>query len=193
MVGETMEINIANIEKECSTLKKNIDSFYDNVLAVYNELNWVKGYWDDYHARLFFTNVNSEKMKVVNTYNELKSVSNIYESMVERYKSIGNKIQVNLEEKDNVLAKFNNFYDKVNELISLYNGLNLRFCVGTSVANRLYRQKQDLLKIKASLNVYKERVKTTFETLEEIERDINYKISNTSIEEIEEANISEFM
>ena len=193
MVGEAMEINIGNIEKECSTLKKNIDSFYDNVLAVYNELNWVKGYWDDYHARLFFTNVNSEKMKVVNTYNELKSVSNIYESMVERYKSIGNKIQVNLEEKDNVLAKFNNFYDKVNELISLYNGLNLRFCAGTSVANRLYRQKQDLLKIKASLNVYKERVKTTFETLEEIERDINYKISNTSIEEIEEANISEFM
>ena len=193
MVGETMEINVANIEKECSTLKKNIDSFYDNVLTIYNELNWVKGYWDDYHARLFFTNVNSEKMKVVNTYNELKSVSNIYESMVERYKSIGNKIQVNLEEKDNVLAKFNNFYDKVNELISLYNGLNLRFCAGTSVANRLYRQKQDLLKIKASLNVYKERVKTTFETLEEIERDINYKISNTSIEEIEEANISEFM
>ena len=193
MVGEAMEINVGNIEKECSTLKKNIDSFYDNVLAVYNELNWVKGYWDDYHARLFFTNVNSEKMKVVNTYNELKSVSNIYESMVERYKSIGNKIQVNLEEKDNVLAKFNNFYDKVNELISLYNGLNLRFCAGTSVANRLYRQKQDLLKIKASLNVYKERVKTTFETLEEIERDINYKISNTSIEEIEEANISEFM
>lgn len=193
MVGETMEINIANIEKECSTLKKNIDSFYDNVLTIYNELNWVKGYWDDYHARLFFTNVNSEKMKVVNTYNELKSVSNIYESMVERYKSIGNKIQVNLEEKDNVLAKFNNFYDKVNELISSYNNLNLGFCAGSSIANRLYRQKQDLLKVKASLNVYKERVKTTFETLEEIERDINYKISNTSIEEIEEANISEFM
>lgn len=193
MVGEAMEINVGNIEKECSTLKKNIDSFYDNVLTIYNELNWVKGYWDDYHARLFFTNVNSEKMKVVNTYNELKSVSNIYVSMVERYKSIGNKIQVNLEEKDNVLAKFNNFYDKVNELISSYNNLNLGFCAGNSIANRLYRQKQDLLKVKASLNVYKERVKTTFETLEEIERDINYKISNTSIEEIEEANISEFM
>ena len=42
MVGEAMEINVGNIEKECSTLKKNIDSFYDNVLAVYNELNWVK-------------------------------------------------------------------------------------------------------------------------------------------------------
>ena len=193
MVGEAMEINVGNIEKECSTLKKNIDSFYDNVLTIYNELNWVKGYWDDYHARIFFTNVNSEKMKVVNTYNELKSICNIYESIVERYKSIGNKIQVNLEEKDNVLSKFNNFYDKVNELISLYNDLNLGFCASSSIANRLYRQKQDLLKIKASLNVYKERVKTTFETLEEIERDINYKITNTSIEEIEEADINEFM
>ena len=193
MVGEAMEINVGNIEKECSTLKKNIDSFYDNVLTIYNELNWVKGYWDDYHARIFFTNVNSEKMKVVNTYNELKSVSNIYEFMVERYKSIGNKIQVNLEVKDNVLAKFNNFYDKVNELISSYNGLNLGFCAGSSIANRLHRQKRDLLKIKASLNVYKEKVKSTFEKIEEIESDINYKISNTSIEEIKEANISEFM
>ena len=193
MVGETMEINIANIEKECSTLKKNIDSFYDNVLAVYNELNWVRGYWDDYLARLFFTSVNSEKTKVVNTYNELESMCNIYQSIVERYKSIGNKIHVNLEEKDNVLAKFNNFYDKISEIISSYNNLNLGFCAGTSIANRLNRQKQDLLKIKASLNVYKEKVKSTFEKIEEIERDINYEITNTSIEEIEEADINEFM
>lgn len=193
MVGEAMEINVANIEKECSTLKKNIDSFYDNVLTIYNELNWVRGYWDDYHARLFFTSVNSEKTKVVNTYNELESICNIYRSIVERYKSIGNKIHVNLEEKDNVLAKFNNFYDKISEIISSYNNLNLGFCAGTSIANRLYRQKQDLLKIKASLNVYKEKVKSTFEKIEEIERDINYKITNTSIEEIEEADINEFM
>ena len=118
---------------------------------------------------------------------------NIYQSIVERYKSIGNKIHVNLEEKDNVLAKFNNFYDKISEIISSYNNLNLGFCAGTSIANRLNRQKQDLLKIKASLNVYKEKVKSTFEKIEEIERDINYKITNTSIEEIEEADINEFM
>ena len=73
-----MEINVLALEKENDRLTKSIDSFYDNVLNIYNELNWASGCWNDFHAGLFFTNVNSEKIKINNTYNELKSLNDIY-------------------------------------------------------------------------------------------------------------------
>ena len=57
-----MEINVLALEKENDRLTKSIDSFYDNVLNIYNELNWASGCWNDFHARLFFTNVESENI-----------------------------------------------------------------------------------------------------------------------------------
>ena len=191
-LGDTMEINVLALEKEYDLLTKSIESFYENILNIYNELNWASGYWNDFHARLFFTNVNSEKIKLNNTYNELKSLNDIYTFLIEQYKSIGNKIRVNLEEKNKVITKFNDFREKINELVSLYNDLDLSFCTVT-IANKLAKQKQELIKIKEKIVTDKEKVKNIFEKIEQIEKDVNLRLSKINIEIIKEADINEFM
>lgn len=188
-----MEINVLALEKENERLTKSIDSFYDNVLNIYNELNWASGCWNDFHAGLFFTNVNSEKIKINNTYNELKSLNDVYTYLIEQYKSIGNKIKVNLEGKDRVINKFNNYREKINELLTLYNNMDLGFCSGSTLANKIYKQKQELLKIKEKLIQDKEKIKDIFEKIEEIEKDVNLKLSKIDIEVIKQADINEFM
>ena len=187
-----MEINVLALEKERERLIKSIESFFDNILNIYNELNWASGYWNDFHARLFFTNVNSEKIKLNNTYSELKTLNDVYTSLINQYKRIGNKIRVNLEGKDKVIAKFNEFRENINELIVLYNDLDLSFCTST-IANKLIKQKQDLLNIKEDLIQDKEKIKDIFEKIEEIEKDVNLKLSKINIEVIKEADINEFM
>ncbi len=186
-----MEINVSNLEKDSEKLIKSIDNFSNNILNIYNELKWANGCWSDYHSRLFFTNVESEKTKVNNTYEELTQLSEIYKTIVAQYKNIGNKIQVNLENKDIIITKFNSFQDEINELISLYNDLDLSFCKDISI--KISNQKEELLKIKENLTLSKEKIKETLVKIEEIEKDINLKLSKINIETIKQADINEYM
>ena len=186
-----MEINVLDLEKNSEKLIKSIGNFSNNILNIYNELNWANGCWNDFHARLFFTNVESEKIKINNTYDELTLLSEIYKTIIAQYKNIGNKIQVNLESKDTIITKFNSFQDKINELISLYNDLDLSFCKDISI--KISNQKKELLRIKESLRLSKEKIKETLVKIEEIEKDINLKLSKINIETIKQANINEYM
>ncbi len=186
-----MEIDIQTLEKNSSKLIKNIDDFSNNISNIYNELNWVSGCWNDYHARLFFTNVESERIKINKTYDELVLLKEVYESIISQYKSIGNKFKVNLEAKEDILNKFNLFSDKINETISLYNDLDLSFC--SDIANKINNQKSKLLKIKENIVSAKTKVKDTLEKIEEIEKNINQKLSKIDIEAIKQVDINEFM
>ena len=56
-----MEINVTNLESEYNKFNSELETFYNNYLNIYNELNNANNYWQDYHARLFFSNVNGEK------------------------------------------------------------------------------------------------------------------------------------
>ena len=133
MIGDNMIINIQSLEKNSSKLIKSIDDFSNNISNIYNELNWVSGYWNDYHARLFFTSVESERIKINKTYDELVLLKEVYKYIISQYKSIGNKLKDTLETKDDLLNKFKLFYDKVNEIISLYYDLDLsNYCTVTT-------------------------------------------------------------
>lgn len=191
MIGDNMIINIQSLEKNSSKLIKSIDDFSNNISNIYNELNWVSGYWNDYHARLFFTSVESERIKINKTYDELVLLKEVYKYIISQYKSIGNKLKVNLETKDDILNKFNLFNDKVNEIISLYNDLDLSFC--SDVASKINSQKSKLLKIKENIISAKTKIKSTLEKIEEIEKNINFKLSKIDIEVIKRVDINEFM
>lgn len=186
-----MEINVTNLESECNKLNSELEIFYNNYLNIYNELNNANSYWQDYHSRLFFSNANSEKNKVNNTYNEINELKNIYKYLIDEYKSIGRKIKVNLDGKDEIISKFNNFHDKINELISIYNSLDLAFC--PSIANKLNNQKDRIVKIKEEMLSSKNKIKKILEKIESIEDEINVRVSKMNLEEIKEVDIKEFM
>lgn len=186
-----MEINIQNMENYISKLNKTIDNFSNNILNIYNELNWANSNWNDFHARLFFTNVNSEKNKLNNTYDELILLKEVYQTIVNQYREIGNKIKINLENRDIILNKFNSFNEKINELLSLYNNLDLSFC--SDIAIMLNKQKNELLKIKEELINIKSKIRDVLMKIEEIEKDINLRLSKIDIEIIKQVDINEYM
>lgn len=186
-----MEIDIASLQKESDILNKQLEKFTDSFLNIYNDLNQASNDWQDYHARFFFTNVNTEKSKVNNTYKELIALQEIYLYLVNQYKVLGNKINVNLDNKDDIFSKFNNFKEKLDELVSMYNDLDLSFC--PDEAAKINSQKKQLLKIKSDIYNSKDKIKETLEKIEEIEKEVNLRISKINIEEIQETNINEFI
>ncbi len=189
--GEKMEINVGLLQKEYINLSKQLETFYDSYLNIYNDLKEANSAWQDYHARLFFNSVNNTKIKVNNTYDELSSLKDIYLYLINQYKSLGNKIKIDLKAKDEIIFNFNNFNDKLNELISLYNSLDLSFCPNEAV--KLNKQKEELIKIKSYIIKSKEKVKDVFNKVETIENEVNLKLSKIDIESLKEITINEFI
>ena len=74
---------------------------------------------------------------------------------------------------------------------SLYNDLDLSFC--NDIANKINKEKRELLKIKENIIASKTKVKDTLLKIEEIEKDINLKLSKIDIEVIKQVDINEFM
>ena len=89
------------------------------------------------------------------------------------------------------VSKFNNFHDKINELISIYNSLDLAFC--PSIANKLNNQKDRIVKIKEEMLSSKNKIKKILEKIESIEDEINVRVSKMNLDEIKEVDIKEFM
>ena len=48
-----MEINVLDLEKNSEKLIKSIDNFSNNILNIYNELNWANGCWNDFMQDYF--------------------------------------------------------------------------------------------------------------------------------------------
>lgn len=186
-----MEINVSSLQDEYDKFNEEVENFYNSFLNIYNDLNNANSYWQDYHSRLFFSSTEREKNKVNNTYNEINNLKQIYAYIIEEYKTIGQKIKVNTNNKDQVITKFNNYQEKINELISMYSSLNLSFCPNEAL--KLNRQKEKLVRCKSDIITAKNQVRNTLEKMESIEDTINLKLSKINIEELKETDIKEFM
>jgi len=186
-----MKINIINLKSETKKLSKLINEYEEIFLNLYNEILSGSIYWDDNISKLFFENINIEKNQVENTINELNDLKEIYEELIRKYEEIGNKIEVLPKTKDEILSAVNNYLDKLHKLIELYYDLNLEF--NNPETSILHKHLDKLIKIKSDVFVLKEKIKKHYETIEELERKINLKISKIKIELIKEKEKNKFI
>lgn len=187
-----ININSTEIEKEVTILKQLIEDYEKNYIMLFKELSDTSFYWtEDGNAKAFFNELKFEKEQQKNHYKTLYNTYKIYEYISEKYKTIGRKIYVNPDERDNILAKYNNCINKTTELIVLYEHLDTSFCAPERplIINQIKR----LNNLRTTYKASKEKVKDTLDRIEEIEREIQNRIASYEIDKINYFDANQFL
>ena len=186
-----MIVHVDKIKVELDKYNNLINKYENAYLNLYHELNSASLYWNDGHSAKFFDNVEVEKNKVSNGILELKSVRDIYFYIVESYEKLGNRISFDLKYQDSIISSFNKYIDKLDEIINLYNNLDLTFCA--EEANLLKTELEKLGHMKYSVTAIKNKVRKIFLQIEEIEKEVKFRISKIDIEIIKKKEINDFI
>ena len=190
-IGDYMIIDVNNIKDEIVKLNDLLDKYKDNYLNLYNEINNASSYWNDLISVKFFDSCKIEKIETKTTLEEIKSIIDIYNYILEKYQEIGKKIKFEIKNRDIVINGFNNYIIKVDDLIREYNSIN--FNCNIKISNMLNDQLYKLKNNRKILNNIKDKVKDIFDNIEEIEKEINLRLSKINIDIIKEIDISIFI
>ena len=190
-IGDYMIIDVNNIKDEIVKLNDLLDKYEDNYLNLYNEINNASSYWNDLISVKFFDSCKIEKIETKTTLEEIKSIIDIYNYILEKYQEIGKKIKFEIKNRDIVINGFNNYIIKVDDLIREYNSIN--FNCNIKISNMLNDQLYKLKNNRKILNNIKDKVKDIFDNIEEIEKEINLRLSKINIDIIKEIDISIFI
>ena len=185
-------IKTKDIEKEVELLGKLINDYEKNYLYLFKELSDASFYWkEDAHAKEFFNEIKFEKYAETNHYNAILKTFRIFEYIKNKYREIGKQIYVNIEERDNILAKFNKCINETSELIVLFEHLDTSFCAEerpliNSQINRLYKLKNDYI-------ATKQKVKEALDTIINIEKEVKIQLASYDIDPVQVFDINLYL
>lgn len=186
-----MKVNVSNLKVEIKKLNKLIDEYEDIYLNLYNELLSNQVYWDDDVSKKFNESIGLEKIQVSTTINELTNIKSIYEELVSKYEKIGNKLEFVPKSKDIILSKLDNYLDKLYKTLEIYNELD--FNKKSKEILIISKHISKLEKMAVEVSSLRKKIKEKYELVQEIENNINLKISKIRLEYINEIDINKFI
>lgn len=186
-----MEINVSKLQTEISNYNNKVKRYEECMQNLYNVLSQASSYWKDGKTNSFFNNLEIEKRDVVEMVHSLRQLSALYNYIIEKYEKFGRKIKYDLEYRNEINTSFDKLEFKLNGIISQYNKIDLSF--DPSEKNLILNEKQKIISIKNNLENLRVEVKKIFDEFEEIEREVNYKISEINIKVIKESNIEDYI
>lgn len=179
-----MKLNVENLNVDIKKYNKLINYYEQVCFKFYSELNLSKEYWLGNDANYFFANIEEEKIKVQLFYKELFSIGDLYIYLVKKYQVLGKKILIELNEKDNILTKFDDYIVKFENLINYYKNIDTNFDV--AIGECIKKQQELLEKNRLKIEIIKDKYKKFFSNVEEIELEVKERLSKINIEVIKE-------
>lgn len=179
-----MEVNIQQIKKDLNDFKKLIDEYEDNFLNMYKELENATLYWKDNYSKIIFKDIREKKQKIKTNIEELNDLKGVYQYILESYSKLGEKIIANTNNKGKVISKFDDYINKIDNIIALYNHLDLK-----SFSNELQiilLQKEKLVKNKKIVIQLKQNMQQILSDIEEYEKEVSLKVFKINIEIIQD-------
>lgn len=186
-----MQVNVSGMKAELAAFKRFLKDYEDDCRNLYHTLNYTNTYWQDPHAMKFFDSVKLEEIKVDTMQNEFQALKEVYTYFVEKYETFGNKVFFDLENRESCLAKIDSYILKMRNVIATYAGIDTSFC--PKEASLLRKEKQKLENDVKVLEQYRVDLKEKLIEIEEIEKNIQLKLSKIDIEVIKETSIKEFL
>ncbi len=191
-VGDIMiSINSFEIEKELIYLNKLLEEYESNYLMLFKELNSSSFFWKDGKSDLFYKNVPKEFEKNKNYYDEIKSIKDFYNIILEKYHKIGDKIEIEMSSQESIIEKFNKTIELSNDILSSYKHLDLSFCEEEREIINEY--KNELKELIIKLKEEKNKIKNLFNKIEDIENQINEKIVSLKITYFKELEFESYI
>lgn len=165
-----MYINVSNLKNEVNVLKKKLESYENNSYNLYNEINNIKFAWNCNKCNIFLNTVSNGKVNFQNNYNELNSLVAVYDSLINRYESIGNKIVYNPTNESKFYNNLDNCLLKIDTIILLYNNI---ISQNTVVNSALKTQLDKFIEIKTSIINLKSNLKNITNNINQTEIQIS--------------------
>ena len=175
-----MLINVEEIKLLSIKMKKIRDNYEDICINYYGNLNSIKEYWKSNKSDSYFNVVNSEKKYYFELLNNIDDLLDIFKYLINKYNSIGNVIRYDFSLEDSYLQKKSSIIDSLNDILNIYNNLNLKN-INSSTLNLVMKEKKILLDGLRSLDEYCDENRNMMNEIISIENELREKFSKLNV------------
>lgn len=185
-----MKIDIDNLKISIDKLNNLLIDYEKIYKNFYHEMVNVKSYWHDNHANAFFERIQKEKKENIIFYKEFKAICDLYKYIFNKYQNIGKKIEFELDNRDILLGKIDDYINIIDDVINKYKHLDCNFALDES--RYFIAERKEYAKIKNNLLEIRENNKNIIDDIASIEKQVKLKISKISIRTITDNGIKNF-
>lgn len=186
-----IKVNVDKLKDELRELNTLINDYETNYYNLYNELKNVSNFWKDDKSVKFFSNIDVEKLQVGKLEDEIEDIRNIYNYLIDKYNCIGNDIKIDMDLRDDISLQFDKLLEIIYDGIDNFKSLDFEYC--NSIANDVYSNIDNLIYVSNLIVSLKSKVNKKFNLCEEIEKNINLKITKINVEILKENDINDII
>ena len=173
-----------------SKLKEKNSSYETNIGEYYQHIEQVKYDWYDENSERFYQDVPGDRKNDFNIIEEIKSISKIYDYLINNYKTIGNIIEYDPTKKDDILETLDDMISTITVIINNYNNIEIQ---RYPERNRLYRQQNSFIEMKTKIKDLRRKLKTDMNKIDEIENNSQEKFKKVTISRVDNKDIRPYM
>ncbi len=177
-----MEIHIDKLKTTVLQLDHAIEEYEEIYMNFYHVVSSSSFFWNDERSKKFFEMMYIEKNQVKQSVDELKVLRDIYREIITNYEEIGNRIRVQLQEKNSVVKYFDQYLEQVQRCLNICQSVPLD--VYPLEASLIVKEKSQLSILYREVEEVKEQFIILFDKIQEIENNINKKISKFQVQKI---------
>lgn len=191
VIVNMIKVNVDKLKDELRELNTLINDYETNYYNLYNELKNVSNFWKDDKSVKFFSNIDVEKLQVGKLEDEIEDIRNIYNYLIDKYNCIGNDIKIDMDLRDDISLQFDKLLEIIYDGIDNFKSLDFEYC--NSIANDVYSNIDNLIYVSNLIVSLKSKVNKKFNLCEEIEKNINLKITKINVEILKENDINDII
>ena len=176
-----MLIKIEKLKTELDKYNETVSKYEELKIGLYNELKNLTNFWQDERTEEFFDKVNSQKIECEEIISDMNNISEVYTYIIQSYEDLGNEIEFDLSQRDELMSKFKKCINVFDDIIEIYESMNLSLIDEKEI---FLKQKEKVIKTKKRLVEYKINIDTILSEINEIEAQVKSKIRNINIKVI---------
>ena len=178
-----MFVNVEELSDKINKFNSLIEKYEEIYLNIYNTFDESSVFWESKKSNDFYSVVNQEKNQVSLFIEDLKMYNQIYLFLINKYKSIGNKIYYDFSVEKNVLTTIEKYINKYDSIIINVKLLGEEY---SDIKNKLLYNKKILVE-------YRKNFIDILEDIQNINEGLKHKLSEFKIEHIKENDIQQFV
>ncbi len=180
-----LEVNVTNLKNELVKMETIIHEYEEIELNLFHQLNDSCVNWQDGNSQIFSDKIDIEQRETNELLDLLKNEQETYQFIVDKYQTIGKKIECQLAHKQSILSAVEECKSGANSVISSFDGVDSG--ISGSIYSAIMDQKRKVQSVLEQLSSFASAVTNMYAKIEQIEREIGAKMRM-----LKEINIQEF-
>lgn len=170
-----VDINIKQLGSLSTELRSLLNECDEAELNIFNQLKDACINWQDGNSVVFDEKIKDEKKQTQDFFAALEKNHDLFISIYNEYKSIGNKLYANLEKKEAVLKAIDNCIDNANAVIADFDGAERSFYYPEITS--INSQRDAIIKVRDNLKTFRKKIEDLYKDVSKAEERIKTKIA----------------